>query len=182
MAESKSASLPLADAPTYVATLAGQGSSPSSGNWRSQELAQVRGQAKTKSGKWTNSGLCLFGMGHPRAGILDLREIGFQNLSLDDFPGGLIERMSDILERTVFAPLAGHGHEQACGTTDHLEITNDETIVEHDRDVGFEFFFVDGEYLNLGDFHDGPRDSKRASALPYIVEEGHKDFKSALSN
>src|SRR5437870_5791252 len=55
-----------------------------------------------------------------------------------------VQRVGDVLESPVFAALGRHRHEQAGIAVDHLEIADDEAVVEGDRDVRLEPFLVDG--------------------------------------
>jgi hypothetical protein len=72
---------------------------------------------------------------------------------LDFASGFLIEGMGNVFKLSVFAPLAGHGYKEAIISLDDFQVSNNKAIVDGDSDVGFEAFFVNGEYLNIGDFH-----------------------------
>src|SRR5262245_45022326 len=68
-------------------------------------------------------------------------------------PGLGVERMSDVAERPVLAPLARHGDEQSARALDDLDVAHHEAVVEDHGHERLELLFLDGKDSHLGDFH-----------------------------
>src|ERR1700682_1068543 len=86
---------------------------------------------------------------------------------LHPLAGFAVQRVGNVLEGSVLPALCRHGHEQAGISVDHLEVPNDEAVVEGDGDVGFQPFLADRKDPHLGDLHDAaPLDATRRPSIP----------------
>src|SRR5437773_450602 len=103
------------------------------------------------------------GLGFRAGGDLRARSLVLrQNAPLHPLAGLTVQGVGDVLELPVLLALGRHGNEDAVGTLNHLQIRNEKTVVEDDRDVGFQPLFLHGEDLYLGDLHwEPPEDSVR---------------------
>ena len=75
--------------------------------------------------------------------------IGLENHFFDVFPHLLIERMCDVFEGSIFSFFCGHRDEESCSSENDFEVSHDESVLEGDRGVGFEFVLVGQKYLDL---------------------------------
>src|SRR5256885_1787312 len=117
MLESKSSDLPLVDAPTHRLRNTGRFTGQ---RHASCALAFVGGVPQLSIG-FFYSLISALGL-RASAASLDLGEIGIQNLFFHRGSGCLIQGVRDILECTIFSPLAGHCHEQSGGPANNFEI------------------------------------------------------------
>ena len=103
----------------------------------------------------------------------DLLLIHRQHLLFEVLPHLVVERVRDVLERSVLALLARHRHEQALRTVDDLDVGHHEALIKHDRDEGLELLVVHRDDLDVRDLHvvrsfPGPN---RERALPTAASE-----------
>src|SRR4051812_44800155 len=121
MAESKSASLPLADAPTRERIQLAFSCQHRRRLSRSQGLdADLYGKYGTTLLRVRLLRLLCSAGG--LAGSLDFGEVSVEDPLFHDRARALIQRVRDVFEGTVFAALARHGYKQARGTADDLQI------------------------------------------------------------
>src|SRR5512137_2803245 len=83
----------------------------------------------------------------------DLPLVLVEDRPLHPLAGLGVQRVGDVLEGPVLAPLRGHGHEEAGGALDHLEAADHEAGIQRDGHVRLELVFLDREDADLGDFH-----------------------------
>ena len=74
----------------------------------------------------------------------DLAVLG-DDLLFELAPRLVVQRMGDVAKRPVLPLLARHRDEQAVRALDDLDVADDETVVEDDRDEGLELVLVERE-------------------------------------
>ena len=87
-----------------------------------------------------------------------------QNSRFNHLPGFIIKGVRCIPVRPVFPLLARHRHKQSIVPVDDLQISDDETMVEGDGDIGFEPILLHRKYPYLCHIHIVP--PARKSKMP----------------